>query len=212
MTIRGTIFLILFLFVCNYSFSQDFPSEVWHEGKVVLIDGDTLAGQIKYDFQNDLIQLNFNGVLRTFSARKIFYFQIFDSMAGSYRYFYSLPFSLHSNYETPILFEVLYEGKLTLLAREEIVTENVNSPSYNYYYYPTYPYSSYTRERLAYRFFFLEENGEIVYYNLKKSELTTIFGKYYKDINQYMKKNNLKFNDLRDLVRITAYYNSLIGS
>ncbi len=204
--------VVLFFISAESAFSQDFPSEIWHNGKVVLINGDTVKGDIKYDFQNDLIQLNANGILKTYGARKLFYFDIFDEMAGGHRYFYSLPYKVHSDYETPILFEVLFEGNISLLAREEIVTENVSASQYNYYYYPMSPYNNYTRERLAYKFYFLEEGGEIRYYNLKKNDLLAIFGKHSKQINQYMKKNRLKHDELRDLVRITSYYNAIVGS
>lgn len=204
-----TLLIIAVLFFSRAN-AQNFPSELWHEGKVVLIEGDTVKGQIKYDFDNDLVQVNTDNVLKTYSSRKILFFEILDKTTGSYRQFYALPFNIHSDYEVPILFEVLYEGKLTLLAREQIVTENVSSSAYDYYYYPTFPNYNYTRERLAYTFFFLEQNGEIEYYTLKKNDLLSTFGDHSKEIKQYMKKNNLKHDNLRDLIKITAYYNALI--
>ncbi len=210
------IFLVTLLYTIFYlpqAGAQDFPSEIWHNGVVVLVEGDTLAGKIKYDFTNDLIQLDQRGIFKTFAARKILFFKIRDELAKNDRIFYSLPYKVHSNYEVPILFEVLYEGKLSLLSREEIVTENMQVSPTDYYYYPSiYPPMNYSRERLAYKFFFLEENGIIRYYMLKKSDLLSQFGAYSKQINQYMKKNRLKHDNLRDLVRITAYYNALIGS
>ncbi len=190
-------------------YSQEFPSELWHEGKVVLLESDTIAGKVKYDFENDLVQVNNGYTVKTYSARKLFYFEIFDETAKSYRYFYSLPYGLQqSDYEAPVIFEVLYEGKLTLLSREHLVAENVTPAQYGYYYYPMGP--SYTRIRLAYQFYFLEENGAIERYNLKKRDLLNLFGKKQKEVNQYMKKNRLRHDNLRDLVRITAYYNAII--
>lgn len=203
-------FFFSFIIFTSQAFSQEFPSELWHQGKVVLVGGDTLKGKVKYDFENDLVQVDAGGALRTYSSKKLFYFEIFDETANSYRYFYSLPYGLQSDYEVPVLFEVLYEGKLTLLSREHLVTENVTPTTYGYYYYPPGP--SYTRVKLAYSFYFLEENGTIEYYNLKKKDLLSIFGKRSKEVNQYMKKNNLKHDNLRDLVRITAYYNAIIQS
>ena len=123
MAFRRLLFILLIILPSLFAYSQDFPSEIWHKGKVVLEDGDTLAGNIKYDFDNDLIQLSQNTLVKTYSARKILYFEIFDETANSFRYFYSLPYKIHGNYEVPILFEVLYEGKLSLLSREQIVTE-----------------------------------------------------------------------------------------
>ena len=132
---RGLILLfIVHLYFVGYT--QDFPSELWHKGKVVLLSEDTIFGKVKYDLQNDAIQINVRNVLQTYSARKILYFEIFDETIDSYRHFYALPYNVQKNYEIPLLFEVLYEGQLSLLCREEVVTESVPQNSYS-------PYGSY---------------------------------------------------------------------
>jgi hypothetical protein len=185
---------------------------MWHNGVLVTLAGDTIKGQIKYDLQNDLVQINVSNVMQTFSARKIHYFEIFDETIDSYRHFYALPYNMQANYQVPLLFEVLYEGQLSLLCREEIVTET--SPQYNSYpygYYGGSPYSQ-TRARLKYKYYFLEKQGEIVNYNMKKSELYSFFKKNQQQVKQYIKKNNLKHDRMRDLVRVIAYYNALLDS
>jgi hypothetical protein len=69
-----------------------------------------------------------------------------------------------------------------------------------------------TRTRLAYRFYFLNRGDEIKDYLMKKNDLIAMFGRHQKEVKQYMKKNNLKHDEMRDLVRITAYYNALVGA
>lgn len=207
---------IVLLFLIQFSSlvcAQDFPSELWHTGKLVLISEDTIVGKIKYDLQNDAVQINIRNVLQTYSARKILYFEIFDETIDSYRHFYALPYQVQKNYEIPLIFEVLYEGHLSLLVREEIVTESVpNYNSYPYSYYGNSPYSNQKRARLNYKYYFLDERGGIQNYNLKKNELMTFFKKHHQQVKQYIKKNNLKHDRMRDLVRLTAYYNALLDS
>lgn len=211
--IRGLVLFFL-LQLSLTGFSQDFPSELWHKGKLVLLSEDTIVGKIKYDLQNDAIQINIRNVLQTYSARKILYFEIFDETIDSYRHFYALPYSVQKNYEVPLLFEVLYEGHLSLLCREEIVTES--TPQYNSYPYSSYnnnPYGgSQKRARLSYKYYFLDERGGIQDYNMKKNELMAFFKKHQQQVKQYIKKNNLKHDRMRDLVRVTAYYNALLDS
>ncbi len=206
-------FFLTFLFALPVflASAQEFPSEMWHTGVLVTVDGDTVKGQIKYDLQNDVVQIKLRDVMQTFSARKIHYFEIFDETIDSYRHFYALPYSVQNNYQVPLLFEVLYEGQLSLLCREEIVTET--SPQYNSYpygYYGGTPYSQTRRARLKYQYYFLEKQGDITVYNLKKSELFSFFKKNQQQMKQYIKKNNLKHDRMRDLVRIVAYYNALL--
>jgi hypothetical protein len=188
-----------------YVSGQDFPSEMIHEGKAVLVNGDTLKGKIKYDFENDLIQIVIGGTIQTFSARKILYFNIYDQSVEMFRSFYSIPYEIQPNYEIPLIFEVLYEGQLSLLAREKIVTETV--PQYSYAYRSSV---NMTRTRLTYEFFFLDQKGNFMKYDLKKPQLYELMIRKEPQIKSYIKKNKLKTDSRRDLVRITAYYNALI--
>jgi len=192
--------------VCGIFLSkaQTFPSEIWHEGKLVLNSNDTIKGLIKYDLDNDLIQIGVENVIQTYSSRKIITFQIFDRSIDNYRRFYALPYSVKLNYKVPILFEVLYEGTLSLLARETIVMETV--PQYT----GTYRSSPYSRQRLAYTYYFLEKGSEIFKYLPKKRELYYIMRKKSSEIEKFMKKNRLRAEDKNDLIKITSYYNTLI--
>ena len=134
------------------------------------------------------------------------YTQIFDEYFEDYRYFYALPYETSSNYKVPILFEVLYEGQLTLLCREYISTETV--PQFN-------PYGGrniYSTFKLSYNYYFVSKDGSIIQYFLKKRDLLSIMRKKSPEVKQFMKNNNLKFDKRGDLVRITAYYNSLLDA
>jgi len=204
------VFIFMSIWFTVQTRAQDFPSELWHEGKIVLLSNDTIKGKIKYDLQNDIIQLEVDNLLKTYSARKILFFEIFDATLNSFRQFYSLPYSVQSNYKIPILFEVLYAGKLSLLTREEIVTESVHPYNYSpYYYSPSY---NGTRTKLAYKYYFMDEKGNIMLYSMKKKDLIKYYPKKQKEIKQYINKNHLKHDRMRDLVRLTAYYNALLGN
>jgi hypothetical protein len=198
--------LVFFTLQFNLLAQDEFPSELWHEGKLVLLTGDVIRGKIKYNLESDAVQINVESRINTFSARKILYFEIFDETVDRYRQFYALPFSIRPNYKVPLLFEVLYENTLTLLCRESIVQENI--PQFNYYYGSRYS----SRLRLVYEYYFLDKEGEIIMYTQKKEDLYTILSKTQGDLEQYIKKNSLRYDRQRDLVRITAYYNSLLNS
>jgi len=202
---KGVLLFLILTTLSFVAFSQEFPSELLHEGKAILVNGDTLKGKIKYDLENDLIQIVVGGTIQTFSARKILYFSIFDETVEMFRTFYSIPYEVQPNYEIPLLFEVLYEGHLSLLAREAIVTETV--PQYSYAYRSSV---NMTRTKLAYDFYFLDQKGNFLKYNLKKPELYEIMSRKEPQIKSYIKKNKLKTDSRRDLVRITAYYNALL--
>lgn len=188
---------------CGYA--QEFPFQVWHDGKIVLMSNDTLSGQVKYNIEGNVVQYEKRQQIRAFSSQQVLYFEIFDNVFESFRYFYSLPYFVQPNYKTPILFEVLYEGPLTLLAREYTVEETVQH--YSYYYRNHYS----TRTRLAFDYFFLDQTGNIRKYTLKKNDLFDVMKKKGDEMKKFIKKNNLRYDRREDLVRAVAYYNSLIG-
>lgn len=195
-------FLCLAFFFITYCASAQWAFELWHEGKVVLETGDTLRGQVKYDLQQDLIQFTQKkGTIETYTARKAVFCEIFDRTEGQYRQFYSLPYSTTSGYKTPVFFELIGEGKLTVLSRERLESQATSSP----YYYG----STYSRTVLVNKYYRLKENGEIVDLSTRKGDFMELFGKQADHINDYMKDNKLRLDEKQDLIKIVQYYNSL---
>lgn len=196
--------LVLAFGVSMATQAQQFPSDYWHEGKVVLLEGDTLRGNIKYDLQQDLIQYNVNNQNTTaYSARKVLFFEIFDTSVRRYRQFFALPYSSVSGYRAPVFFELLEEGKMTLLSRESIEYRTYNSPYYM---------GSYSRLVLVYKYYFLDEKGNINEFTGNKSDLLELMNKKQDEVEKYIKANRLKYDDKYDFARIVAYYNSLFGT
>jgi hypothetical protein len=195
--------LLLFILGCiSLPLSgQQFAFEYWHTGRAVLDTGDTLRGNIKYELQSDILQVQANKKLESFTARKVLFFEIFDETVKRYRTFYSLPFSQAGQYKAPVFFELLEEGKLTVLCRESLEYRTTSS---SFYYY-----GNYTRLVLVYKYFILKENGDIEEFIGKKNDWYELMRNKADEVESYVKSNRLDFNDKYELGRIIAYYNSL---
>jgi hypothetical protein len=181
---------------------QQFSSDFWHDGFLITSKGDSLDGKLNYNMETNIVQVKKNNRRTTFSSFKIFYFELYDQTVNNYRRFYTLPFAIKSDYKTPVIFELLYEGSISLLSRERIVQKSV--PSSN-------PYSTTTfvQNQLEYTFYFVDKKGNISYYNGKKNDLYTILTKNQSKVRKFIKDNKLRTDNIRDLVRITAFYNSI---
>jgi hypothetical protein len=198
---RLLMVLLLLPLIAGQVNAQEWPSDLWHEGKLVLVEGDTLRGLIKYDLQQDLVQYNLSDKrTEAFSARKVLFFEIFDTSVRKYRMFFALPYTTATSYRAPVFFELLAEGKITLLSRESLEYRTYNSPYYM---------GSYSRLVLINKYFFLDENGNIAEFTGNKSDLLNLMGKKSDDVEKYMKANKLKYDDKYDFARIVAYYNSI---
>jgi hypothetical protein len=198
--VKNVLGILVLLLLSAVARAQQWPFEMWHEGRIVLTQGDTLKGMIKYDLQQDLVQYSWaQDKVEAFTARKVLFFEIFDNTVHKYRQFYALPYAATGNYKTPVFFELLEEGKLTLLAREALEYRTYNSM----YYLGTY-----SRLVLINKYYFLEENGDINEFRGNRSDLLDRMGKHSRDVEKYMKANRLKQDDKYDFARIVSYYNS----
>lgn len=196
------VFLCLAFLTVTFCASAQWAFELWHEGKVVLETGDTLRGQVKYDLQQDLIQFtDKKGTIETYTARKVLICEIFDKTEGQYRQFYSLPYSTTSGYKTPVFFELIGDGKLTVLSRERLESQTSSSP----YYYG----STFSRTVLVNKYFILKDNGDIIDFSTRKADLMQSFGRHADHMNDYIKDNKLRLDEKLDLIKIIKYYNSL---
>jgi hypothetical protein len=206
--------LVLLLLLSSVALAQEFPSQVWHQGKVFLSSGQMYEGKVKYDLDANIVLVQGNTV-ETFSSASIKYFEIFDEVYGGIRTFYSLPYALNSDYKTPIFFELLTEGEdITLLCREFIATDNRGYNSYgmrSMYMNPMWgmPMMGGGFSRLDFNFYFLQDQ-KIYKYNQKKNELLREFmDDKSSEMKLYMRKNRLSHDKRGDLLRITAHYNQL---
>jgi len=203
--------VILFLGLSAASAQNEFPSQVWHKGNIYSEDGQARGGLVKYDLENNLVQLK-GETIETYTASNVSYFEIFDEIYGGVRTFYSLPYSLNNDYETPIFFEVLTEGEdVALLCREYVATDSRNMGMGGFGYMgmnPFYGPQSMIGYRLAFNYYFFK-NGAIQKYSQKKKDLFEMLPGHEEELDLFMRKNRLEHDQRGDLLRITAYYNEL---
>ncbi|HNP94759.1 MAG TPA: hypothetical protein PKJ63_03995 [Cyclobacteriaceae bacterium] len=198
------VLLCTFFFTFHLAAAQEFAFEYWHEGTIVLESGDTLKGSVKYDMQTDLVQIQIDNKLETYTARKVLFVEIFDRTIKRYRRMYSLPFNTSGEYKAPVFFELLEEGKITLLCREALEYRTYSS---SFYYY-----SNYSRLTIVYKYFLLKENGDIVQFVGKRNDWLDLMNDRRDEVQKFARDNRLDFDEKYHLKRIIAYYNSLFAS
>ena len=202
--IKKTILLFPFLMISTLGWSQEFSSRTFHKGWLVTDENDTISGTLKYDMDANAVQVVVGEKrIKTYSSKDILYFEIYDGVLKSYRQFYAIPYAIRSNYKAPIIFEVLYEGPLSLLVREKII---ITTDPYSQSYYNS---PSVSRESLSFTYYFVDTKGKMTLFSGKKAHLYEIMFKKAEKVKTYIKTNKLDADEMRDLVRITAFYNSL---
>jgi hypothetical protein len=196
------------LLSCLFTWSvsaQYIAENYWHIGKIYLDTGDTLAGNLKYNLSNEIIQIEQSNTLQTFTARKVLSFEFFDRSEQRDRAFYTLPFAKVANYKTPVFFELLLESDpITVLSREALVTQTsvMNNP-----YAIGAPGIPVRQTFVKTSFFFLNKSGKLKPYDGTKKDLMIHLQDREKDIKDYLKNNRVRFDSKQDIVAIIDFYN-----
>ncbi|AHM63261.1 hypothetical protein D770_25080 [Flammeovirgaceae bacterium 311] len=199
---KTSTFLTLLFLTYSYSLSAQQWSRTWYPGHLVSISGDTLEGDLRYDIENDAVQIRLeNERVHTFSGKKVLTFEIQEHPRRSKRRFYALPYEQRNSFFTSRLFEVLYEGKLTLLCRPYM--EHINNVD------TREDDSGKKKNDPYYEYYFLNDDGIVHLYRPRLGRLLSFMSAKHRDVRNYMRQHHLRYDQMRDLVRITAYYNAL---
>tara|TARA_Y100001949_G_scaffold168664_1_gene167667 strand:- start:812 stop:1435 length:624 start_codon:yes stop_codon:yes gene_type:complete len=203
---------IVFIVSVNIAFAQQFPSDLWHPGLLVTNQGDSIKGNLKYDFENQSIQLDDGETLKAFNVNNLFFFEIYDETIRDHRQFYSLMYEVGYEYSIPVLFEMIINGKLSLLLRERIVSESTQSSFPSYYAYsmmPRFSNNSGYVNKIKYDYFFLDNDGNILKFKGKKKELYNLMNDQYEKVKSYISNNKINLKRMSDLARVVSFYNQI---
>ncbi|MEL7145533.1 MAG: hypothetical protein AAFO69_04125 [Bacteroidota bacterium] len=189
------------LMVGRQAFSQQFPSQMWHKGYVITAKKDTVVGEVKYDMVANSVQVKTKTKAFSFSSHNLLLCEFLDVTIETKRRFYAMPYEVSKGFKARMLFELLFEGPTSLLSREEIVQETTpNNSIYG---------GTISRNRLKYYYYLLDNKGRIRYFNGKKPELLALLRDKAGPLKTFIKQNKLKTDEVRDLIRIIAFYNSI---
>lgn len=179
--------------------------ETWNPGYLVSMEEDTIYGPVLMNFQNDLVQLNEENMVKTFAANQIKMVYYRDNDSDEARYFYSFKFHPYSDFKPYRLFEMVFSGiHLCLLAREMLVTETV--PYYDSFSYRTF-YT--TRTRLAQEFYFMFPGEKVKSFAGSKKELLSLLADQKEEIRKFISENKISLNQKEDLLKVVKEYNRL---
>jgi len=203
--------IVVTLVSFHLAIGQNFPSQIWHEGKLMMANGDVLPGTLKYDLETNIVQRRGQQGIETYNSSSIEFFEILDEYYGGVRTFYSLPYAMNTDYEVPVFFELLTDGQnMTLLCREYITVENRmgGMGMGGMYMNPMWGGPMMGMNKLAFNFYFLQD-GRIQKYSQKRKDLINLMDDKSQEIKLFIRKNRLQHDQRGDLLRITAYYNKL---
>ncbi len=203
---KKLLFIYLMLFFLENTFAQEFSRDYWHNGEVDLFSGETFKGKLKYDLEKDNIVIQTGeGVIKSFSSQKVQCFQFFDALFLLPRYFHTLPFEKRVGYISPVFFELLSEGELSLLNREKITQRSV--------YYPSFGGGwTTTTFVLEDEYYILDQKTEkVMAFDPNTQDISQFMASKRTQVQDFIRNNRIKANEKMGLMRVFEFYNQKKG-
>lgn len=198
------LYLIALVPICTVA--QEFSVNMWHVGEIDLTSGETKRGKIKYSLEEEQVLLIVGNKLHSYSTNKVESFLIKDALSNESRLFFSIPHSLNNNYKRNHFFELLSDGQVSLLSRQEIVLRRVRRDVTNDFIFrnPNYPVPMESEN-----YFLMDAQGNISACGNTNKEVIEYFSDHSAQIKSFIKANKLDVNFRYDMIHVVEYYNSL---
>ena len=214
--------IALLLVSAQLSAQFQFPSQKWYQGAVTLNDATVRNGQVKYDLERDVVQIQIDGLMETYSSKQVTSFTIQsvekrrrkEKKKVYNRVFFSLPFANDNGYKRMQFFEVIVEGTATLLAREYITTVTTNTGNrlnrnrrfrggaFN-------DPQTITRQVLAHRMYLASLDGTIKQLSSKRKDVLFMLKKHQNRMKEFIKEEKIKLSELYGMSRLIQHFNVL---
>jgi hypothetical protein len=184
----------------KYLFSKDY----WHYGEVQMASGKKMPGYIKYQLDDNVISFkNQAQGISTIASSKIKNFTIFDTLTKVNRRFCVLPVNQREFGTKSALFEVIYEGTISLVSREKIIDK---------------PYRSTTQPKTVnqtYRgleddFYLVNERGKLKKFTNEQT-LALVVKDDLKAIKDFIKSNQLNLQNRKDFATLISHYDQIVS-
>lgn len=199
MLLRNTyLALLAFLFVANAQAQKAYPYRTtWYLGGITTKTGEEVGGELQFDWETNSLKLKKEETIKTFSPSNVEKFEFFDPQWKAQRHFVSLPFlAKKRRYASPIFFEVIYEGKVSVLMRENDV-EMVGLVKFK------------NMMRTPSECYLHTQGSTPVRFDGRSKSLYELLPNHQAKLDSFIARNRLNPYLLRDLLLIVEHYNSL---
>lgn len=187
-----TIFLqkgiiVAFFLFNTLLFAQEFPSEYWHKGSIILKQGDTLQGTLKYNLSENLLLFQKQKGYATYRPSEVLAFSFFDALDSIPRHFSSQEVFINEQYQLEMFFELLLVNKQNLFARERIQLSRQAAMASQGFMISDY--------ELGFDYYYLSQDSLYLQpiRNTRKG-LYFLFGEHKDQMKKFMKSHKIRYS------------------
>lgn len=175
----------------------------WNKGTIMLEGTETLIEgyPLKYDLKSQTVEISTKNGIKLLDTKKIASLVWIDSLLGVPRYFVNA--GKFKEEEVPLtgLLQVIVDGKKPLIAKTTIL---VKKPDY----VPALDVGSRDTKISKKQTYYLSDQGNLIKITGKK-KLLPFFGENAREVDNFIKTNNIDLREEAGLKRTFEFYNGL---
>ncbi len=178
---------VVFCFFTTLLFAQEFSSDYWHQGTIVLKQGDTIQGPLKYNLSQNILLFQKKERYVSYNCSQVLAFSFFDVLDSIPRHFSSQQVFINEQYQIEMFFELLLVGNQNLFGRERIQLSRQAAMASQGFLIPDY--------ELGFDYYYLSQSGLYLQpiRNTRKG-LYALFGKYKDEMKSFMKSHKIHYS------------------
>lgn len=198
-------------------------AQTWRMGILALNDGEHIIGEIKYDYEENNVQIRYDDKTLAFSAYQFYTFRLVKNDMFPERNFYVLDYAESgSGRGTPHIFEGIYKGDISLLVRASAGTTHRRPDGRNgldwvhpWFRWPewqsNFPNQTQMEDIILYEQYIARSDGRVIKLKGGKKERIKAFGAKKSKLTKYVKQNSLNLQKWYDMAKLVKYYNDLLS-
>ncbi|MDN5212449.1 hypothetical protein QQ020_10350 [Fulvivirgaceae bacterium BMA12] len=195
------ILLIIFWLAGHAGLSRDLN---WYEGTVIFVNQTQKTGELHLNMDLGLLLIKESNGIKTFPAFKVKYVELYDDKMAKMRSFISLPYKSSRFNQASNLFEVVLQGELFVLRRQQNTFDMVLETNLTGKYPNPNPFD---KEHYVY---YLYDGFQLTKLrHLNKKRLSSLVEKYGIEVDSYAKRKRINYKDTFGRIQVIAYYNAI---
>lgn len=201
---RITNSALLFLLIA-FTAIPSLASDNWYVGVVVLRSGETLHGEVYYDYCTDVVQCRSEETTRAFAPAQVKFFRLEAGNRQRERQFVPLVYHSRPGYRYESFFEVITKGPINVYRKHNVRRHLTRNPGFM----RVNPELGFSNELIGFDYYVL--NGESLrkIRNFRKEFFPRIMREHPAEVERFVQDNHLKMYRQSSRIIVVQYYNYL---
>jgi hypothetical protein len=197
--------LLLLLTVFTTSGASAHSSDNWYSGVIVLRSGETLPGDVYYDYHTDVVQWRSALTTRAFAPAQVKFFRLEESKSEQEHHFVPMVFNPRPGYRYESFFEVVSKGPINVYRKHNLRKHLTVNPRFM----RVNPALGFSNEVIGFDYYFLNNEGLRKIKSFRKEFFPMIMQERKADIERFVQDNHLKMFQQASQIIVVQYYNYL---